>query len=127
MWKLDRLGRSFLGIVETKQVFAARSIRLVSLAKGLELGSPMGRMVLRVMGAPAEYELELIRERTMAGLAEATRDGKAHASAVAITEEHAELAAQMLSEGRHVEGKKLPAVQALDRPEVSRSALYACV
>ncbi len=127
VWKLDRLGRSLLGIIETTQIFADRNIRLVSLTEGLDLGTPMGRMVLHFMGALAEYERELIRERTMAGLEQAKRDGKVHGRPVAMTEERAELAARMLREGRHVKDEILPAVQALDGPKVSRSALYAWV
>lgn len=125
VWKLDRLGRSLLGIIETTQELADAGVRLVSLTEGLDLGTPMGRMVLHVMGALAEYERELIRERTRAGLEQAKREGKAHGRPVAMTEARVDLAMEMLQAGRHIERDILPAVQALAGPKVSRSALYA--
>ncbi|MDI3335845.1 recombinase family protein [Defluviimonas aestuarii] len=127
VWKLDRLGRSLLGIIQTVQMLAERGVRLVSLTEGLDLGTPMGRMIVHIMGALAEYERELIRERTMAGLEQARREGKAHGRPVAMTPERTDLAGKMLDEGAHILKDVLPALQALEGPKVSRSALYAWV
>ncbi len=127
VWKLDRLGRSLLGILETVNFIAARRVRLVSLTEGLDLGTPMGRMVLHIMASLAEYERELIRERTVAGLRQAREEGKAHGRPASMTDERCALAAQMLQEGRNVAKEILPALQKLDGPSIKRAALYRWV
>ncbi len=124
VWKLDRLGRSLLGILETVQIMADNKVRLVSLTEGLDLGSPMGRMVLHIMASLAEYERELIRERTMAGLRQAREDGRAHGRPASMTDERCEVAKDMLASGSHVVNDILPALQALDGPPIKRAALY---
>lgn len=127
VWKLDRLGRSLIGILETVQLMADRDVRLISLTEGLDLGTPMGRMVLHIMASLAEYERELIRERTMAGLEQARRDGKAHGRPASMTDERCAAAASMLKEGQHVTNEILPALQSMDGPPIKRAALYRWV
>lgn len=128
VWKLDRLGRSLLGILETVAFLdSKRNVRLVSLTEGLDLGTPMGRMVLHIMASLAEYERELIRERTVAGLRQAREEGKAHGRPASMTDERCALAAQMLQEGRNVAKEILPALQKLDGPSIKRAALYRWV
>jgi DNA invertase Pin-like site-specific DNA recombinase len=127
VWKLDRLGRSLLGILETVNFIAARRVRLVSLTEGLDLGTPMGRMVLHIMASLAEYERELIRERTVAGLRQARDEGKAHGRPASMTDERCALAARMLKDGRHIANDILPALQRLKGPGIKRAALYRWV
>ena len=124
VWKLDRLGRSLLGILETVQLMADKEIRLVSLTEGLDLGTPMGRMVLHIMASLAEYERELIRERTMAGLRQARDEGKAHGRPASMTDERCEKAKAMLADGAHVVKDILPALQSMEGPPIKRAALY---
>src|SRR6516165_8289191 len=64
VWKLDRLGRNTLHILETVKALTDRGVTLVSTSDGIDSSTPAGRMMIGVLGSLAEYERELIRERT---------------------------------------------------------------
>lgn len=76
VWKLDRLARSLRQLLETGEALAERKIGLRSLTESIDTTTPGGRLVFHVFGALAQMERELIRERTMAGLANARRMGR---------------------------------------------------
>ena len=64
VWKLDRLGRNTLHILETVKELTERGVTLVSTTDGIDSSTPAGRMMIGVLGSLAEYERELIKERT---------------------------------------------------------------
>lgn len=64
VWKLDRLGRNTLHILETVKALTERGVTLVSVTDGIDSSTPAGRMMIGVLGALAEYERELVKERT---------------------------------------------------------------
>lgn len=64
VWKLDRLGRNATHILETVQGLTERGVTLVSTSDGIDSSTPAGRMMIGVLGSLAEYERELIKERT---------------------------------------------------------------
>ncbi len=64
VWKLDRLGRNTLHILETVKALTGRGVTLVSVTDGIDSSTPAGRMMIGVLGSLAEYERELIKERT---------------------------------------------------------------
>ena len=64
VWKLDRLGRNTLHILETVKALTDRGITLVSVTDGIDSATAAGRMMIGVLGSLAEYERELIKERT---------------------------------------------------------------
>jgi DNA invertase Pin-like site-specific DNA recombinase len=64
VWKLDRLGRNTTHILETVQALTERGVTLVSTSDGIDSSTPAGRMMIGVLGSLAEYERELIKERT---------------------------------------------------------------
>src|ERR1700759_1649491 len=64
VWKLDRLGRNMLHILETVKALTERGVTLVSTSDGIDSSTAAGRMMIGVLGSLAEYERELIRERT---------------------------------------------------------------
>lgn len=64
VWKLDRLGRNMLHILQTVKELTERGITLVSTSDGIDSSTPAGRMMIGVLGSLAEYERELIKERT---------------------------------------------------------------
>ncbi len=64
VWKLDRLGRNMLHILQTVRELTARRVTLVSVTDGIDSSTPAGRMMIGVLGSLAEYERELIKERT---------------------------------------------------------------
>ncbi len=77
VWKLDRLGRSLSHLIRLVEQLASLGVDLVSLGDaGLDSTGPSGRLIFHVIGAVAEFERDLIRERTRAGVAAARRRGK---------------------------------------------------
>ena len=68
IWKLDRLGRSLRHLVELAGVLLERGVGLKSLNDPLDTTHSQGRLVFNLFGALAEFERDLIRERTQAGL-----------------------------------------------------------
>jgi len=74
--KLDRLARSVRHLTEMAAEFDALGIDLVVLDQAIDTSTPTGRLLFHVLAAIGEFELDLIRERTKAGLAAARRRGK---------------------------------------------------
>ncbi len=64
VWKLDRLGRNTLHILETVKRLTERRITLVSTTDGIDSSTAAGRMVIGVLASMAEFERELVKERT---------------------------------------------------------------
>lgn len=64
VWKLDRLGRNTLNILETVKALTERGVTLVSTTDGIDSSTAAGRMMIGVLGSLAEYERELVKERT---------------------------------------------------------------
>jgi DNA invertase Pin-like site-specific DNA recombinase len=75
VWKLDRFGRSLRHLVNALAEFESLGIAFVSLSDNLDLGTPSGRLMFNIIGAMAEFERELIRERVRAGMKNAKAKG----------------------------------------------------
>ena len=76
VYKFDRWARSTKELVEHMENLIAKSVRVVSYSENLDLDSSMGRAMLTIISAFAQLERDLIRERTLAGLARAKAQGK---------------------------------------------------
>jgi|SRR5258708_2834883 DNA invertase Pin-like site-specific DNA recombinase len=76
VWKLDRLGRSLKDLIETLNLLNNRGINFISLTESIDTTTPGGKLIFHLMGALAEFERDLIRERTIAGLAAARARGR---------------------------------------------------
>jgi DNA invertase Pin-like site-specific DNA recombinase len=76
MWKFDRFARSVSHLLRALETFQALGIEFVSLTEGVDTSTPAGKMVFTVLGAVAELERSLIRERVKAGLRNAKAKGK---------------------------------------------------
>jgi DNA invertase Pin-like site-specific DNA recombinase len=76
VWKLDRLARSLKDLVEIVQDLDDREIGFKSLTESIDTTSSGGRLVFHIFGALAEFEHDLIRERTRAGLDAARARGR---------------------------------------------------
>ena len=61
VWKLDRLGRNMLHILQTVKEMTDRGVTLVSSSNGIDSSTPAGRMMIGVLGSLAEYEPELTK------------------------------------------------------------------
>src|SRR5947208_10577674 len=75
-WRLDRLGRNLRHLILALDELQALGVAFVSLAEGIDATTPALRLQLHVLGAIAEFERERIRERVLAGLQRAKRQGK---------------------------------------------------
>ena len=76
IWKLDRLGRSLSDLLSIVEYLKERGAHFLSIQDGFDTSTASGKMVFSVIGAMAEYERNLIRERTMAGLKAARARGR---------------------------------------------------
>jgi DNA invertase Pin-like site-specific DNA recombinase len=76
VWRLDRLGRSLPHLLSTITELAERGIGFKSLTEQIDTTTPGGKLVFHLFGALAEFERDLIRERTNAGLAAARARGR---------------------------------------------------
>lgn len=76
VWKLDRLGRSLKHLIETVNTLQDSTIGFISLTESIDTTTPGGKLIFHIMGALAEFERDLIRERTHAGLDAARARGR---------------------------------------------------
>ena len=76
VWKLDRLGRSLQHLITLMTNLHDRGIYFRSLQESLDTSTPGGKLIFHVFGALAEFERDIIRERTKAGLAAARARGR---------------------------------------------------
>jgi DNA invertase Pin-like site-specific DNA recombinase len=100
VWKLDRLGRSLRHLVETVSALERRGIGLRVLSGGIDTTSAAGRLVFGIFAALAEFEAELIRERTLAGLAAAKARGRSGGRPRALTTKQLHHARLLIEEER---------------------------
>ena len=96
VWRLDRLGRSLPQLVATVKTLEERGFGLRSLTEGIDTASASGTLVFHVFGALAQFERDLTRERTMAGLAAARARGRRGGRPVKLTPELRRRAEAML-------------------------------
>lgn len=76
VWRLDRLGRTLKHLIALVADLAEAGIGFVSLTESIDASTPAGKLIFHVFGALAEFERNVIRERTMAGLAAARARGR---------------------------------------------------
>src|SRR5437764_4879442 len=76
VWRLDRLGRSLRHLIDTLLALDQRGVGFKSLTESIDTTTPGGKLIFHVFGALAEFERDLIRERTNAGLAAARARGR---------------------------------------------------
>lgn len=87
VYKLDRFGRSMSDLVEKITALEERGVDFVSLTEGIDTTTAQGKLVFHIFGALAEFERELIRERTMAGLEAAREEGRTGGRPPALSED----------------------------------------
>jgi DNA invertase Pin-like site-specific DNA recombinase len=103
VWKLDRLGRSMMELVGIVDDLRRRGVGLKVLTgegAAIDTTRPEGRLILGVFAAFAEFERELIRERTKAGMQAARRRGKRLGRRPALTPEKLDMAHEQLAKGK---------------------------
>lgn len=98
VWRLDRLGRSIRHLIDQLAVLAGRGIGFRSLQETIDTTSSGGRLVFHVFAALAEFERDLIRERTNAGLAAARARGRTGGRPSLLTKEKLDTARRLYAQ-----------------------------
>lgn len=98
VWRLDRLGRSLKDLIQRVEELKARGVEFRSLHENIDTASPSGKLQFHIFSALAEFERELIRERTMAGLKAARARGKLGGRRRSMTAEKVKLAARLMQD-----------------------------
>ena len=91
VWRLDRLARSMQHLIELMKAFEGAGVQIVSLTENINTTSPTGRLVFHIFASIAEFERNLIIERTSAGLASARQRGRVGGRKRILTVEKKEL------------------------------------
>ena len=118
VWRLDRLGRSLPDLVQIVADLEQRGISFESLTEKIETGSAAGKLVFHVFAALAEFERNLIRERTHAGLAAARARGRKGGRKPALTPQQVREIKALLRD------PSIPVAAIANRYEVSRATIY---
>lgn len=121
VWRLDRLGRSLKDLVQRVEQLRERGVGFRSLHENIDTTSSVGKFQFHVFSALAEFERELIRERTLAGLQAARARGRMGGRKRSMTPEKVKMAARLMVD---------PAIQVEEICRtlgISRTTLYRYV
>jgi DNA invertase Pin-like site-specific DNA recombinase len=117
IWKLDRLGRSLAHLIETVTELETRGVGLRSLTEAVDTTTSSGRLIFHVFGALAQFERDLIRERTCAGLRAAAARGRKGGRRPVVTPEKLRRAGALIAGGLTVR-------ETAARLKIGKTALY---
>ena len=101
VWRLDRLGRSLKDLIELVTNLDEDAVSFQSIQEAIDTTSPGGKLVFHIFGALAEFERNLIRERTNAGLASARARGRKGGRPKSLDRERRKLAVKLYNDGKH--------------------------
>ena len=100
VWKLDRLSRSLMDLLRIMDRLEKAGAGFRSLTEAIDTTTPAGRMMMQMLGSVAEFEREMIRERTRAGLAHAKAQGRLLGRRRALTTQQRRTALAWLRDGK---------------------------
>jgi DNA invertase Pin-like site-specific DNA recombinase len=120
VWRLDRLGRSLPHLISTMTDLEERGIGFKSLTENIDTTTSGGKLIFHIFGALAEFERNLIRERTQPGLTAARARGRRGGRRKVLTGKQLEIARD-LYEKRH------PIAEICRTLKVSRATLYRSI
>jgi len=118
VWKLDRLGRSLKHLIETVGALQAREMGFRSLQENIDTTTSGGKLFFHVFGALAEFERDIIRERTKAGLLSARARGRLGGRPKAMDEKKRKMALSLY------EAKMNSVPEICATLEISKATLY---
>jgi DNA invertase Pin-like site-specific DNA recombinase len=121
VWRLDRLGRSLRDLIEWVRYLDEQGVGLQSLQEVIDTTTPTGRLTFHLFGALAEFERNLIQERTQAGLAAARARGRLGGRRKALNSDKRALVVSLYEE------KKLPVTKICQMMGISKPTLYSYV
>ena len=119
VWKLDRLARSMRQLIETVELLEERKMGFRSLTEAVDTTTSGGKLVFHIFGALAEFERDLIRERTSAGLEAARARGRVGGRTPALSKDDIAVARALLRDD------SITVAEIAKRLGVARSTLYA--
>jgi DNA invertase Pin-like site-specific DNA recombinase len=118
VWRLDRLGRSLKNLIALVEELAEKGVGFRSLTESINTTTANGKLFFSVMGALAEFERDLVRERTLAGLAAARARGRVGGRPPVMTADKVMVARKMYASREHT-------VEAIAKTlGVSRKTIY---
>src|SRR3954471_6659327 len=101
VWRLDRLGRSLRHLIDTVTDLQARGIGFQSLTESINTTTSGGKLVFHIFGALAEFEREIIRERTKAGLQAARSRGRNGGRPRKLTDKQMQILQHLAADKKH--------------------------
>jgi DNA invertase Pin-like site-specific DNA recombinase len=101
VWRLDRLGRSLKDLIQLTETLKQKSIGLQSLQESINTTTSSGQLIFHLFGALAEFERNLIRERTNAGLTAARARGRLGGRPKALDPNKRQLAVKLYNDRQH--------------------------
>ena len=119
VWKLDRLSRSLKDVLHTMERIAGAGAGFRSLTESVDTTTPAGRMMMQMVGAFAEFERAMIRERTSAGLAAARAEGRIGGRRKKLDAAKRREIAESVISGRKT-GAEMARLFGISQPTVSR-------
>ena len=120
VWRLDRLGRSLPHLIEVISALEARSVAFRSITENIDTTTSGGRLIFHVFGALGQFERDLIRDRTKAGLAAAAARGRKGGRKPVINVEKLQRAREHIANGLNVR-------EAAARLKIGKTALYVAL
>jgi len=121
VWRLDRLGRSLKDLIEWVNYLDSKGVALKSLEEAIDTTTATGKLIFHLFGALAEFERQLIRERTQAGLAAARARGRLGGRPKSLSPEKQKLAIQLYND------KKIPVKEICEMMGISKPTLYGYI
>ncbi len=115
VWRLDRLGRSLKDLIEWVAYLEEQGVAFKSLQESIDTTTSTGKLVFHMFGALAEFERNLIRERTQAGLAAARARGRKGGRSKALSPVKRQRAVELYN-NREVSVKEICAMFAISKP-----------
>lgn len=99
IWKLDRLGRSLRDLLDKVQELDKMDVKLVSLTEHIDTKTPLGKMLIAVLGSVAQFERDLTIERTRAGMQRRREKGLPVGAPLKVTDKRRARIEKMLRAG----------------------------
>lgn len=121
IWKLDRLGRNLAHLIHLTNRLIEKKVGLTSLNDPIDTSTAQGRMVFGIFATLAEFERELIRERTQAGLKSARARGRKGGRPKGMSQSAMEKAA--IAEALYTNGT-IPVKKIAEQLDISKTTLY---
>lgn len=121
VWRLDRLGRSLKDLIEWVNKLEEQGVAFQSLEEAINTSTSSGKLIFHLFGALAEFERNLIRERTQAGLAAARARGRLGGRPKSLGQEKRKLAVELYHD------QKLPIMEICEMMGISKPTLYSYV